>query len=131
MPDFALYLQDTSSGGYLFKLTKTAQYRPRNRAMIAMPFDRETSGKAVSQVTQIDFVASLAECTTATEIYLREAEKTSVMLGKCGRQPLTFEERLALLSQEIQERDAFRIYLDAKRFLHSAALRGYDTLSTG
>jgi hypothetical protein len=81
-------------------------------------------------VTQIEFITSLAECTTATETYLREAEKTSIMLRKCSPQPMTFEERFELLSQEIQERDAFRIYLDAKRFLHSAALRGYDGLAT-
>jgi len=77
-----------------------------------------------------EFMASLAECTTATKTYFREADKTSVMLAKCSQRPLTFEDRLALLSQEIVERDAFRVYLDAKRFLHSAALRGYDGLST-
>lgn len=81
-------------------------------------------------MNRTEFVASLAECATATETYIREAEKTSIMLGKCSQQPLTFEERLALLSQEILERDAFRIYLDAKRFLHRAALLGYDGLST-
>lgn len=77
-----------------------------------------------------DFMASLAECATATESYLREADKTSVMLGKCSQQPLSFDERLALLGQEILERDAFRVYLAAKRFLHRAALLGYDGLAT-
>jgi hypothetical protein len=78
-----------------------------------------------------DFMASLAECATATESYLREADKTSILLGKCSRQPLTIDERLALLAQEILERDAFRLYLAAKRFLHRAALLGYDELATG
>ena len=77
-----------------------------------------------------EFMASLAECTTATETYLREADKTSVMLGKCSHQPLTFEERFALLSQEIMERDAFRLYVAAKSFLHRVALLGYEGLST-
>jgi|HubBroStandDraft_5_1064220.scaffolds.fasta_scaffold596501_1 hypothetical protein len=79
---------------------------------------------------RIDFMASLEECVTATEAYLREADKTSVMLGKCSQQPLSFDERLALMAQEILERDAFRIYLAAKRFLHRAALLGYDEMAT-
>ena len=76
------------------------------------------------------FLDLVAECGEVTAIYFREAEKTKVMLGKCTRQPLTFDDRFALLTQEIQERDAFLIYLDAKRFLHRAALLGYDALST-
>jgi hypothetical protein len=79
---------------------------------------------------QIEFTALRAEYATVTETYLREAEKTSVMLGRCTKGPLSFEERLALLGQEILERDAFRLYLDAKRFLHSAAVVGYGGLST-
>lgn len=77
-----------------------------------------------------EFIDLVAECVTATETYVREAEKTSVMLGKCARRPLTFDQRFELLTQEILERDAFRIYLDAKRFLHRAALLGYEALST-
>ena len=75
-----------------------------------------------------EFITLLAECAETTEIYLREAEKTSQMLRRCNEHPLTFDERLVLLSQEIQERDAFRLYLDAKRLLHSAALSGYGAL---
>jgi hypothetical protein len=81
-------------------------------------------------MNRTDFMTTLAECVTATESYLREADKTSIMLGKCSQQPLGFEERLALLGQEILERDAFRVYLAAKRFLHRAALLGYDGLVT-
>jgi hypothetical protein len=79
---------------------------------------------------QIEFQDLLAECETATETYFREVEKTSTLLGKCTRRPLTFEERFALLRQEIQEGDAYLLYIDAKRFLHSAALLGYDALAT-
>jgi hypothetical protein len=77
-----------------------------------------------------DFVASLAECATATETYFREMDKTSVLLGKCSQEPLSIDERLALLAQEILERDAFRVYLAGKRFLHRAALLGYEVLAT-
>jgi hypothetical protein len=87
--------------------------------------------KGCFHMNRTEFSIALAECAAATETYLQEAEKTSKMLGKCSQQPLTFEERLALLSQEILERDAFRIYLDSKRFLHRAALRGYSALSFG
>ena len=88
------------------------------------------ASEAVIRVTHTAFNEVLAECALAAEAYLREAGKTSMMLGKCRPQPLTFEERLALLSQEILERNAFLAYLDAKRLLHSAALLGYDGLST-
>jgi hypothetical protein len=40
------------------------------------------------------------------------------MLGRCSQEPLTFKERFALLSQEILERNAFLMYMTAKRFLH-------------
>jgi hypothetical protein len=75
-------------------------------------------------------MASLVECPTATETYFWEMDKTSVMLRKCSQRPLTFEERFALLAQEILERDTFRIYLAAKRLLHRAALLGYDGRAT-
>jgi hypothetical protein len=81
-------------------------------------------------VERTEFIDLLADCVAAAETYFREAEKTSVMLGKCARKPLSFDQRLALLTQEILERDAFVLYLDAKRFLHRAALLGYEALST-
>jgi hypothetical protein len=71
----------------------------------------------------------LAECAAVTETYLREAEKTSTLLVKCAEKPLAFNERFAILSQEILERNAFYSYLVAKRFLHNAALVGYEGLS--
>jgi hypothetical protein len=81
-------------------------------------------------VTQIEFIELHAECITATATYFREAQKTSMMLRRSTREPLTFDERFALLSQEIVERDAFLTYLNAKRLLHSAALLGYGGIST-
>jgi hypothetical protein len=81
-------------------------------------------------VDQNEFIALRDECELATEIYLREAEKTSTMLARCTRGPLSFDQRFALLSQEILERDAYVLYLHAKRFLHSVALLGYGGLST-
>ena len=75
-------------------------------------------------------MVSLAECAKTTETYIREVTKTSDMLGKCGPQPLTFEERFALLTQEILERNAFLAYLEAKRKLYRAALVGYEGLAT-
>jgi hypothetical protein len=95
------------------------------RGLIEIPM----LGRGV-QVDQIAFIALRAEYATVTETYLREAKKTSLMLGRCTTGPLSFEERLALLSQEILEMDAFRLYLHAKRFLHSAAVLGYGGLST-
>jgi hypothetical protein len=78
---------------------------------------------------RIDFIALLAECATVSEAYFREAAKTAIMLAKCTRQPLSFDERFALLSQEILERDSYLMYLHAKRLLHSAALLGYGELA--
>jgi hypothetical protein len=83
------------------------------------------------QLDQTEFIALRAECETVTETYLREAERTSILLGRCAQGPLPFEERFALLSQEILERDAYLLYIRAKRFLHNAALLGYEGLSTG
>jgi hypothetical protein len=71
---------------------------------------------------RIEFIEIIAECTAATQAYFAEAEKTTIMLRVCAEEPLTFDERFALLAQEIIERDAYLLYLDAKRFLHRAAL---------
>ncbi len=81
-------------------------------------------------MNRTEFTDRREECSSVTATYLREAEKTSAMLARCAAHPLTFDERLALLSQEILERDAFRLYIEAKRFLHNAALVGYEALST-
>jgi hypothetical protein len=81
-------------------------------------------------VSRSDFMASLVEYARATENYFHEMDETSVMLRKCSLRPLSFEDRLELLAQEILERDAFRVYLASKRFLRRAALLGYDGLAT-
>jgi hypothetical protein len=81
-------------------------------------------------MTRTEFAAVLADCAVVTETYLREAEKTSGMLVQCTGEPLPFDQRFALLSQEILEMEAFRSYLGAKRRLHNAALVGYEELST-
>ena len=78
---------------------------------------------------QAAFSDLLEGCVLATADYLKEAQKTAVMLECCASQPLPFEERFALITQEIQERNAFGVYLDSKRFLHRAALHGYEALS--
>ena len=83
----------------------------------------------VFQMDRTEFVTLLAECAETTEMYIREVEKTSKMLGRCTQPALTFDERFALLSQEIQEKHAFQLYLAAKRLLHSAALCGYGALA--
>jgi hypothetical protein len=82
----------------------------------------------VLSVNQPEFVALHAECIAVTEAYVREAQKTSMMLGNCSQEPLTFRERFALLSQEILEKDAFLMYLAAKRSLYSTALLGYGSI---
>ena len=84
----------------------------------------------MSLMNQKEFVILHAECTAVTNAYLREAEKTSIMLASCTADPLAFRERFALLSQEILEKEAFVVYLAAKRFLHSVALLGYASVST-
>jgi len=86
-------------------------------------------GKCVF-VNQPEFVALQVDYITVTETYFREAQKTSLMLGRCTQGPLRFQERFALLSQEIREKDAFVLYMAAKRFLHSAALLGYGSVSS-
>jgi hypothetical protein len=66
-----------------------------------------------------------ANCVAAMRAYFVEAEKSSLMLSKCTAEPLSFTERLSLLSQEIAENDAHTNYLGTKRLLHGAALLGY------
>jgi hypothetical protein len=86
--------------------------------------------KVCFSVNQLEFDALHSECIMVTETYIREARRTSMMLGRCSQGPLTFRERFALLSQEILEKDACIVYLAAKRRLHSTALLGYGSVST-
>ena len=66
-----------------------------------------------------------ANCIAAMRAYIVEAETTSGMLAKCSAAPLSFTERLGLISQEIIESDAYSTYLGTKRLLHGVALHGY------
>jgi hypothetical protein len=66
-----------------------------------------------------------AECIVAMRGYFGEAEKTTDLLAKCTAAPLSFTERLDLLSQEITENDAHTRYTTAKVLLHGAARLGY------
>ncbi len=76
-------------------------------------------------MTRTDFTALHAKCITDRETYFTEVRKTSIMLGKCTPEPLSFRERFALLTQEIGEHDAHLMYMETKRLLHRAALLGY------
>ncbi|MGH9572251.1 MAG: hypothetical protein ACRD40_01800 [Candidatus Acidiferrales bacterium] len=76
-----------------------------------------------------EFLELHAGCVAAMRAYVVEAEKSCTLLGKCTGQPLTFEERMALLCQAITENDAHMSYLGAKSFLHGAALLGYGSLN--
>jgi hypothetical protein len=64
-------------------------------------------------------------CIAAMRAYFVEAETTSRMLAKCTARPLSFTERLGLISQETIESDAYSTYLSTKRLLHGVALHGY------
>jgi len=79
------------------------------------------------EVTYDQFLELHANCVAAMRAYFVEAEKSSVMLSQCTPEPLSFTERLGLLSQEIVENDAHANYLGTKRLLHSAALLGYGS----
>jgi hypothetical protein len=59
--------------------------------------------------------------------YFVEAERTTELLAKCTSEPLSFTERLGLLSQEIMENDAHTRYVAAKSLLHGAARLGYGS----
>jgi hypothetical protein len=66
-----------------------------------------------------------ADCVITMRAYFVEAEKTTALLAKCTAKPLSFTERLSLLSQEIAENDAHARYRGAKTLLHGAARLGY------
>jgi hypothetical protein len=62
-----------------------------------------------------------ANCVAAMRAYFVEAEKTSSMLAKCTAEPLSFTDRLDLLSQEIIENEFHTRYVDAKILLHASS----------
>jgi len=66
-----------------------------------------------------------ADCVIAMRAYFIEAEKTTDLLAECTADPLSFTDRLGLLSQEIIENDAHASYRGAKSLLHGAARLGY------
>ena len=74
-----------------------------------------------------EFLELHVNSVAAMRAYFVEAEKSSVMLGKCSAEPLSFTERMSLLSQETVESHAHANYLGTKRLLHGAALFGYSS----
>lgn len=74
-----------------------------------------------------EFKVAHDDCVTARRAYVVEAEKTAAMFAKCTSEPLSFEARFHLLSQEILENDAHLSYLGSKRVLRSAARLGYGS----
>jgi hypothetical protein len=76
-------------------------------------------------VNQAQFTVLHAHCETVMKVYLDAARTTCEMLGTCTPEPLSFVQRMALLRQEVLEKNAHVLYLEAKRHLHGAALFGY------
>jgi hypothetical protein len=76
-------------------------------------------------MTNEEFRQLHASCVIALRAYFVEAEKTTDLLAKCTAEPLSFTDRLGLLSQEITENDAHASYRVAKSLLHGAARLGY------
>jgi hypothetical protein len=72
-----------------------------------------------------EFTELHADCIIAMRDYFVEAERTTDLLAKCTAEPLSFTERLSLLSQEIIENEAHTRYTAAKLLLHGAARLGY------
>jgi hypothetical protein len=76
-------------------------------------------------MNRTEFMELHANCVATLRVYFVEAERTSTMLAECTEEPLSFTERLRLMSQEIAEDDAHLTYLGAKSLLFSAARLGY------
>jgi hypothetical protein len=76
-------------------------------------------------MNRAEFMDMHAECVTAMRTYFVQVERTSTMLAECTVEPLTFAERLRLMSQGITENDAHLAYLGARSLLVSAARLGY------
>jgi hypothetical protein len=74
---------------------------------------------------QTEFTGLHADCIIAMRAYFVEAERTTALLAKRTAEPLSFTERLSLLSQEIIENNAYTRYVSAKSLLHGAARLGY------
>lgn len=78
-------------------------------------------------MNQTEFIDLHSSCDTAMRAYFVEAEKTAAMLSKCTPEPLSFAERLILISQEILEHDKHLLYVSIKHQLHDAARLGYGS----
>jgi hypothetical protein len=76
-----------------------------------------------------EFNELLEECENATQEYVRQAQRTSLMLGKCTMGSFTFDQRFALMKQEILELQAYRLYLASKSSLYKAALSECEALA--
>jgi hypothetical protein len=76
-------------------------------------------------MTNEEFKQLHADCIIAMRAYFVEAEKTTDLLAQCTAEPLSFTDRLGLLSQEIIENDAHASYRSTKILLHGAARLGY------
>jgi len=76
-------------------------------------------------MTNEEFRQLHTDCVIAMRAYFVEAERTTDLLAKCTAEPLSFADRLGLLSQEIIENDAHESYRGAKSLLHGAARLGY------
>jgi hypothetical protein len=70
-------------------------------------------------MTHMEFLELHTSCVTAMRAYVVQMEKTSTMLAECTPEPLSFKERVDLMSQGIVENDAHLNYLRAKKLLFS------------
>jgi hypothetical protein len=76
-------------------------------------------------VDQTEFNELYGSLVSALRTYVVEAETTSAILAHCSSEPMPLDERLQLMGQELIENTAHSTYLNLKRLLHHAALRGY------
>lgn len=76
-------------------------------------------------MNRTEFMDLHASYAKAMRSYFAEAEKTAAMLAICTVEPLPFEARVRLMSQEIIEGDSHMLYITIKRQLHNAARLGY------
>ena len=76
-------------------------------------------------MTREEFLDLHASCVTALQIFFVDAEKTTQMLAGFTGEPLSFTERFKLMSQEIAEKEAHTIYVQAKGTLYEVTRFGY------
>ena len=87
---------------------------------------RRPNAESPFNMNKEEFLQLHAKCVAAMRAYFAEADVTTRMLAKCTAEPLPFDERMRLLSQEVIEHEAQTIYLTTKRLLHDAARLGYE-----